>query len=432
MSALHVYSYMATGSCRPHKQSNIMETSTQANITSFTISEKTWPSFAADWGIPASVPLSDFIDRVKGLSDRGYGVVDLGYCSYRIKLPSSTSSTIELELKVAELVKLIDFGQKEPVCFLTLYNSTWSRHAKKHKLPIGLTYSSYCRFMRKLAAMNDDFSATVKHDNLRCYWLRSTQPLPEHVADHIISSINADIVAMYTGSNPSATTSHALELDCDVDSAVASNRSKKQHIAAEDGYPIDSSKTVVVSLPSTAAKDQPTAVTSSNANITKEKKGTNNNMISTKEANNSSGQTSTCESVTDRLDKAKSRAGRLAKEAGHRIAVRQGAKTAKVVISSVLPEQQRASFQSATDTTIGDAAFRGLLAMIVPSLPGIRDEAKERISDELFVGAMQDVGAEAFEKVTGPLVQALVQIYGRGILTEPETAPRSGLESGNG
>jgi hypothetical protein len=408
-----------------------METSTQANITSFTISEKTWLSFAADWRIPASVPLSDFIDRVKGLSDRGYGVVDLGYCGYRIKLPSSTSSTIELEIKVAELVKLIDFGQKEPVCFLTLYNSTWSRHAKKHKLPIGLTYSSYCRLMCKLATMGDDFSATVKHDNLRCYWMRSTQPLPEHVADHIISSINADIVEMYTGSNPLATTNHALELDCDVDSAVASNRSKKQHIAAEDGYPIDSSKTVVVSLPSATSNDRPTAATSTNTHNTKDNKKRDTIMATARETSNIQ-PANTSESIGNKFDKAKSRAGRLAKEAGHRIAVRQGAKTAKVVISSVLPEQQRASFVSATDTTIGDAAFRGLLAMIVPALPGIRDDAKERISDELFVGAMQDVGTEAFEKVTGPLVQALVQIYGRGVLTEPETAPRSGLESGNG
>lgn len=301
MSALHVYSYMATGSCRPHKQSNIMKTSAQANITSFTISEKTWPSFAADWGIPASVLLSDFIDRVKGLSDRSYGVVDLGYCSYRIKLPSSASSTIELELKVAELVKLIDFA----------------------------------------------------------------------------------------------------------------------------------SKTVVVSLPSATSNDRQTAATSTNNRNTKDNKKRDTIMATARETSNIQ-PANTSESIGNKFDKAKSRAGRLAKEAGHQIAVRQGAKTAKVVISSALPEQQRASFVSATDTTIGDAAFRGLLAMIVPALPGIRDDAKERISDELFVGAMQDVGTEAFEKVTGPLVQALVQIYGRGILTEPETTPRSGLESGNG
>jgi len=392
-----------------------METYTQASkASSFTVCQSTWPKFAVDWWIPIDVPLSKFIAHVTELEDCGYRVDDCGYGAYRITcLAHSGPRSLSLELEIKKLIELVDLGQKESTCFLSLYNGTWSKHAKKHQLPSGLTYANYCRLMCKLADMRGDIRAIVTRDNLNCYW----HPTPNVNVDELISSLNADIVTVYIdGSSPTADTNAS---GCDMGSFT------------ESGNPIDSSKTVVVSLPSTAAKDQPTAVTSSNTNITKEKKGTNNNMVSTKEANNSSGQTSMCESVTDRLDKAKSRAGRLAKEAGHRIAVRQGAKTAKVVISSVLPEQQRASFQSATDTTIGDAAFRGLLAMIVPSLPGIRDEAKERISDELFVGAMQDVGTEAFEKVTGPLVQALVQIYGRGILTEPAAASRSGLESGN-
>lgn len=397
-----------------------MKTNTQEQDSeaSFGVSEITWPEFADNWSIPIGVPLSKFIDRVQDLADCGYGyrVDDYGYHRYRITCLTAYYDIFSraLDLAIEELVKLVDLGKKETSCLLNLFSGDWREYANKHKLPSDLTFTNYVQLMFKLAAARGDIRVIVSEsdDSLECRW----HPTPTVSANRLLSDLNADIVMLHKGRSP-ATASNTS--GCDAGSVTG------------NGYPIDSSKTVVVSLPSTAAKDQPTAVTSSNTNITKEKKGTNNNMTSTKETNNISGQTSTCESVTDRLDKAKSRAGRLAKEAGHRIAVRQGAKTAKAVITSVLPEQQRASFQSATDTTIGDAAFRGLLAMIVPTLPGIRDEAKERISDELFVGAMQDVGTEAFEKVTGPLVQALVQIYGRGILTEPAAASRSGLESGN-